>query len=78
MAFLTESEWNASEKYNGLITILRWGEVPEKKIFSVVSIEKKGNAKYETYMLHFVDAEEEDYQAYCPSHFLRQICKNQG
>ena len=54
MAFLTQSEWNASEKYNGLATTLKWPEVPGKK--TIFSLEKKDNAKYETYILHFTDA----------------------
>ena len=40
MAFLTESEWDASEKYNGMATNIKWGEVPEKKVFLVLSIKK--------------------------------------
>ena len=78
MAFLTEAEWNAGEEYNGLKTILKWGEVPEKKIFLVILIEKKENLRYHMHVIHFMDAQEEGHQAFCPSHFLKQIRKNCG
>ena len=77
MAFLTEAEWNTGEKYNGLTTILKWGEVPEKKIFSVILIKKKENSRYDQH-IHFMDTQEEGYQALCPSHFVKQRCKNRG
>ena len=40
--------------------------------------EKKENAKYETYILNFLDALDKYYEVFCPSHFLKQIRKNQG
>ena len=71
--FLTESEWDAGEKYNGMGSILRWGELEEKRIFSLLSIERKENAMFDTQVLHFADAEGEEYQVFCPQHFLKQI-----
>ena len=59
-----------------MATIFRLGEVPEKTIFMVMSIEKKDSAKYKTYILNFVDALDECYQVL--HIFLEQIEKNRG
>ena len=75
MAFFTTDEWSQVKKYDGLTNTLKWGDVPQERIFLLISIEKKENAKFDTHILHFVDAKEEEFHAYAPSHFLRSIRK---
>ena len=78
MAFLTEKEWENNEKYDGSDPILKWRDVPEKTIFCVVSIEHKitTNQKFDTYVLHFTDKDDNSYKVFCPSHFIKTIRKN--
>ena len=73
MAFFTAAEWAKAEKSDGLTTILKWPEVPQKKIFLVVSIEKKEGTKFDTHILHFMDDKEETFCVFCPTHFLNHI-----
>lgn len=73
MSFFTEQEWQATKGSDG--RILKWDEVPQKQIFCVTSLERKDNAKYETYIINFVNSEDEQFSSYCPSHFLRHVRK---
>ena len=76
--FVTDGEWNVGEKYDGTDPILKWKDVPQKFVFSLVSIEEKSNTdfKFDTFILHFVDKENEAYKAFAPAHFIKQIRKN--
>ena len=78
MNFITNKEWESCAKFDGSDPILKWKDVPEKEIFCVVSIEQKLNTgqKFETYILHFMDRNEESFKVFCPAHFVKQIRKN--
>ena len=76
--FMTEDEWNASEKFNGMQATLKWKELEEKKRFCLISIEEKleTRLKFETFILHFTDKEGKAYKCYSPSHFIKEIRRN--
>ena len=76
MPFFSNAEWLSMDKYDGMNLLLKWLEVPTGIIFHLNSIEKKEKYKFETYILHFTDDEGLAYQAYAPSHFIKQIRKN--
>ena len=76
MAFFTPEEWKNAKKSNG--SIMKWIDIPQEQIFCLISMEKKENMKYETYILNFVDDQQEEYSCYCPSHFLRHIRKTRS
>ena len=71
MSFITDAEWNSTKGSHG--RVMKWYEIPQKQVFCVRSLERKENAKYETYIINFVDSKDEQFSAYCPSHFLRFI-----
>lgn len=76
--FLSENEWNNSERFDGTNPILKWAQIPQKIIFCLVSIEQKINTglKFETYILHFTDKSDKVFKVYAPSHFIAQIRRN--
>ena len=69
MAFFTKEEWSSFEKYDGQNLILKWAEIPQKRIFFLTSIK-------DMEILNFVDDEGTSYQAYAPSNFIEQIRRN--
>ncbi len=78
MAFLTESEWEKSDHFDGTDPILKWKDVPQKIIFCLLSIEQKINPglKFESFILHFSDIKDKSFKVYAPSHFIGQIRRN--
>ena len=74
--FLSESQWDCMEKFNGR-EILRWCDVPEKKMFKVLLLEKQHNDKsFESYVIYLADANEKQYKAYAPKHFIADLRRN--
>lgn len=76
MSFITDDEWRSTKGSDG--RIMKWAEIPQKQIFCVRSLERKENAKYETYIINFVDSKDEQFSAFCPAHFLRHIRKTRS
>lgn len=75
---MTEAEWKKGEKFDGTDPILKWFQIEQKKCFCVQSIELKLNTglKFETYIIHYTDSNNDVYKCYAPSHFIKQIRKN--
>ncbi len=76
MAFLTQSEWDNSDHFDGTDPIMKWQDVPQKTIFCVLSIEPKTGLKFESYIIHFSDIKDKSFKVYAPSHFISQIRRN--
>ena len=76
--FLTDAEWESSDKFDGTSPIPKWKEIPEKILFCLNVIEQKQvpGLKFETFILNFTDKQGEEYRVYAPSHFIKQIRKN--
>jgi len=73
--FITQEQWDASNKFDGTERILKWVEVPLHTIFCVNIIEEKKDTKFQSYVLHFCDRNEVEYQCFAPSHFIKEIRK---
>ena len=73
--FITQEQWDASSKFDGTERILKWVEVPLHTIFCVNIIEEKKDTKFQSYVLHFCDRNEVEYQCFAPSHFIKEIRK---
>ena len=73
MSFFTAQEWESTKGSDG--RIMKWEEMPQKQTFCVTSLERKDNAKYETYIINFINSEDDQFSVYCPAHFLRHIRK---
>ena len=75
-SFVSNAEWEQGEKFDGSDPILKWKEVQQKTIFSLISIEKMKSSPFESYILHCTDKGGEEYKIFAPSHFVKQIRKN--
>ena len=74
--FLSEFQWAGLEKFTGR-EILKWVDIPEKRMFKVLLIEKQENDKsFETYIVYFADVNDKEYKAYCPKHFIADLRRN--
>ena len=77
-AFMTEAEWKKGVKYDGTDPILKWSQIEQKRRFCVQSIEQKVNTglKFDSFIIHFTDDDNETHKCYAPSHFISQIRRN--
>ena len=71
--FITQDQWDTSEKYDGSDHILKWSDVPQHIIFFLHMIEDKQDMKFKSYILHFSDRNEIMHRAFAPSHFVKEI-----
>lgn len=71
--FISPSEWETSEKYNGTEEIMRWADVPQDTIFFLEFIEDLKDQQFQSFILNFCDINDLSYRCYAPSHFIKEI-----
>ena len=71
--FITEDQWNSSDRFDGKERILKWSEVPTNTIFCLNLIEQKQDSKFDSFVLHLCDINEFSYSCFAPSHFIKDI-----
>ena len=76
--FISHAEWAKIEKYDGTDQILKWSDVPQDTIFFLETIEERKDPRFHSYVLHFYDRNDLSYQAYAPSHFIKEIRKRRA